>query len=64
METTSMMIFAYITLVIVLILLVNFFIFSVKSLKSDNSKYENIGNIYGFLTIGVCLVYVIICSYI
>lgn len=64
METTSMMIFAYITLVIVVILLVNFFIFSVKSLNSDKPKYENIANIYGFLTIGVCLVYVIICCYI
>ena len=59
-----MMIFAYITFVIVAILLLTFFIFSVKSLNSDNPKYENIANLSGFLTIGVCLVYVIICCYV
>lgn len=64
METISMMTFAHITFVIVVILLLNFFIFSVKSLNSDESKYENIANILGFLTIGVCLAYVIICSYV
>ena len=63
METISMMTFAHITFVIVVILLLNFFIFSVKSLNSDKTKYENIANILGFLTIGVCLAYVIICSY-
>lgn len=64
METTSMMLFAYITLAIVVILLLNFFIFSFISLRSDKPKYENIANISGFLTIGVCLVYVIICCYV
>ena len=64
METTSMMLFAYITMVIVVILLLTFFIFSVKSLRSDNPKYENIANISGFLTIGICLAYLIICCYI
>ena len=64
METTSMITFAYIIFVIVAILLLNFFIFSVKSLNSDKTKYENIANISGFLTIGVCLAYVIICSYV
>jgi hypothetical protein len=64
METTSMMLFAYITLAIVVILLLNFFIFSFISLRSDKPKYENIANISGFLAIGICLVYVIICCYI
>lgn len=64
METTSMMLFAYITMVIVVILLLTFFIFSVKSLRSDNPKYENIVHISGFLTIGICLAYLIICCYI
>ena len=61
METTSMMIFVYITLAIVIILLLNFFIFSFISLSSDKPKYENIANISGFLIVGVCLVYVIVC---
>ena len=64
METTSMMIFAYITMAIVVILLLTFFIFSVISLNSDKPKYENIANISGFLTIGICLAYVIICCFI
>ena len=63
METTSM-IFPYITMGIVIILLLNFFIFSVISLLSDKPKYENIATISGFLTIGVCLVYVIVYSFI
>ena len=56
-----MMLFAYITMVIVVILLLSFFIFSFISLSSDKQKYENISNTLGFLAVGVCLVYVIVC---